>query len=408
MESAVEPSNVITQFLHSIIEIIGRKSSADYAIVMVGNTVKKLQDIYKFLDFVDIKNTQFSEIGDMITVQSSLNAIDPIKVGKAMQELIITITQAMGTTAGFFFIKELKDKVGAQYDTTLRTMGVDLDFLQVHFELERKQTEMLRVENSDVMKRVLKALLDIMEQQTSRTVAITTVNQWLEQARMQYEFLSAITIYDIRLTLGSEEIVISNEMNTAELQRVGKAIDRCLNDIRTSLGKNDPALFLEELHKHLTIEIITKLEEMGIVFPTRQQLGNDIIFKDLITAIIDVIGKASTPTYAAFAVNCLLRKIEGKYDFLKSITLDIPSEPMKSYQINILTNLDEISESHLRRAIQKLLEEVIASLGEDLRGYFMDEFKNAMDKNSLFRIEKMGINLHMIQMRQEMLGKTYG
>jgi len=407
MESTIETSNVMTQFLHSIIEILGRKSSSDYAIVMVDNTVKKLQESHHFLKYVDIKNTQYTETGDMVTIQSSFDAIDPKKIGKAMEDVVNTITQAMGTSAGFFFIKELKDKIGARYEIILKNMGVDLEVLQYNYEITRKQNEILRVENLDVMKRVLKAILDIIEQQTSRSIAITMVSQCLEQARVQYEFLSFITIHDIRISLGSEEIMVNPDINTAEPLRVGKAIDRCLLDVRNAIGEKDAPLFLDELRKHLTIEIIMKLEEMGIIFPTRQHLGHDTVIKQVIKAIVDVLGKASTPAYGVFAVNSLLRKIDANYDFLKSISLTSSTEADDQYTIDIITDLDEISESYIRRAIQKLLEEVIASLGEDLRRYFVEEFKNSLDKNSLVRIEKMGINLHIIQMRQEMLGKTF-
>ena len=405
MESTGDLSTVTRQFLHSVIEIIGRKSSPDYAIVMVDNTVKKLQSSHEFLQFVDIKNTQYSETGDMITIRSSLDSIEPKQVGKAMQDLVMTITTAMGASAGFFFIKELKDRIGTSHEIILKSMGIDLGLLQYNYEINQKQNELQRINNVEIMKRVLKATIDVIEEQTSRTVAITTLAQCLEQVRVRYDFLSHITLHDIRLTLGSEEISINPDFNNVDPQELGKAIDRYLNDIRTALGEKDLALFLDELRKHLTIDIVTKLEEIGIKFPSRQSLGHEVIIQQVLKAIVDVLGKASTPAFAVYAVNTLLRKIEGKYDFLKSITVSMLPNNEAVYEITIQTNLDEISEPYIRRAIQKLLEEIIASLGEDLRRYFIEEFKNTLDNNSLVRMEKMGINLHIIQMRQELLGK---
>ena len=51
-------------------------------------------------------------------------------------------------------------------------------------------------------------------------------------------------------------------------------------------------------------------------------------------------------------------------------------------------------------------EEIVGSLGAELEHKFITEFKNSLEKNYLLRIEEMGVNLHMIQLRQELLKKT--
>jgi len=104
----------------------------------------------------------------------------------------------------------------------------------------------------------------------------------------------------------------------------------------------------------------------------------------------------------------------------KGIVLINPNNPTGAlYSKNVIKNIidlageyklpvisDEISETDVRRSIQKLLEEIIDSLGEELGQKFINEFKNSLEKNCLLRIEEIGVNLHMIQLRHELLGKT--
>jgi len=137
----------------------------------------------------------------------------------------------------------------------------------------------------------------------------------------------------------------------------------------------------------------------------KKQFGNSLVFKYVIKAIIAVISQASTQRYAVFAMNSFLKKIDTKYVFLKHIVVN-PVESDELCDVSVMTNLDEISETDVRRAIQKLLEEIIDSLGGKLGQKFINEFKNSLEKNCLLQIEEMGVNLHMIQLRHDLLGKT--
>lgn len=138
--------------MKSIVDVIGRRSSEDYALVMLGDTIKKLQEKYDFLRFLQTKNTRYSEIEDIVNIDSSINQIDSEGLGKAMQEIVGMVVTAMGKNAGFFFVKEIKNKIGPNYGIALRNMGVDLDFMQFSFEVDKKQTRTLTIENSDVFR----------------------------------------------------------------------------------------------------------------------------------------------------------------------------------------------------------------------------------------------------------------
>jgi hypothetical protein len=395
---------VIERLLKSIVEVIGRRSSEDYALVMIGNTIKKLQENYYFLRFLQTKNTRYSEIENVVTVDSSINEIDSEDLGKAMQEIIGMVVTSMGKNAGFFFVKEIKNKIGPNYGMAIRNMGVDLDFMQFSFEVEKKQTRTLTIENSDVFRRVLKTLIALMEKEIGRDFAISAIKKLFEEYANKYDFLKNITMVDIRYTLGENEINVGQEIDRLEPIHVGKAIEDIIVGVHRSLGENGKPLHIDEFKRQLTSNYRKKLEEMGVNLK-KKQFGNSLVFKYVIKALIAVISQASTQRYAVFAMNSILKKIDAKYVFLKHIRVT-PVESDELCDISIMTNLDEISETDVRRSIQKLLEEIIDSLDEKLGQKFINEFKNSLEKNCLLRIEEMGVNLHMIQLRHEMLGKT--
>ncbi|MCX6663365.1 MAG: hypothetical protein NTZ75_03880 [Euryarchaeota archaeon] len=399
-------ADVTRQFLQSIIGIIGRKTSEEYAAVTIRNLIKKLQPAYPFLQDIEIKNTRSLELESNVVVRDSLNTIHPKEVGMALKELEKIIMKTMGKNAGYFFIRETQEKIGIDYDTILvKTMDVDLTLMQSTYIVEKKSIPLLHIEKSDVMRRFLKALMEALEKQTSKTFAIGLTAQRVEALRQQYKFLEYVSVNDIRYNLGSEEVAVQPEINNVDPLELGKAIGSILYDtdtVLTDLGRNSVA---DDLKTHLTLEYLAKLKEIGVTI-NAHGLGYNAIFKQVIKALIDILSTTSTENYAIFTVNSLLRKIDSTYEFLKYVKVDSAIGQGELYHVTITDNIDSINETDARRAIQQLLETIMESLEEKLRKEFIQKFKNSLEKKYLLKIQEMGVNFHMIELRQEMLNQT--
>lgn len=312
----------------------------------------------------------------------------------------------MGKNAGYFFIRETQEKIGIDSDTILvKTMDVDLTLMQSTYIVEKKSIPLLHIEKSDVMRRFLKALMEALEKQTSKTFAIGLTAQRVEALRQQYTFLEYVSVNDIRYNLGSEEVNVQPEINNVDSRELGKAIGSILYDTDTALtdlGRNSVA---DDLKTHLTLEYLAKLKEIGVTI-SAHGLGYNTIFKQVIKALIDILGKTSTENNAIFMVNSSLRKIDSTYEFLKYVKVDSATGQGELYHITITDNIDSINETDARRAIQQLLETIMESLEEKVRKEFIQQFKNSLEKKYLLKIEEMGVNFHMIELRQEMLNQT--
>lgn len=400
----LDSADVTRQFVETIIEIIGRKTSQEYAVVAIQNLLKKLRLSYPFLREIQIKNSRSSELEGTVSVNDSLNTIPPKDVGQALKELIKKIMISLGKTAGYFFIRETREKIGTEYDTfLLKTMDVDLTLLQSTLIVENKSINVLEIEKSDVIRRFLKVLLEAVEKQTSKSFAIACLQQHIEKLRQSYPFLDSVLVNDIRYTLGPENLIVHEEINTIEPQELGRALTSILQEIDKTLidlGRNSIA---SDLRAHLTFEYLAKLNEMSVTI-TSQGIGNNAVFTQVIKTLIDTIGKSSSEDYAIFVINSFLRKIDTKYEFLKLINVETAVNKGELYHIVIGGNLDTISETDARRAIQLLLESIIRSLGK-ISDEFVQEFKNSLDKKYLLKIEEIGINFHMIELHEAMSPK---
>jgi len=405
-DTMLDTADITRQFLQSIIGIIGRKTSEEYAAVTIRNLIKKLQPTYPFLQDIEIKNTRSLELESNVVVRDSLNTIQPKEVGMALKEIEKIIMKTMGKNAGYFFIRETQEKIGIDYDTILvKTMDVDLTLMQSTYIVEKKSIPLLHIEKSDVMRRFLKALMEALEKQTSKTFAIGLTAKRVEALRQQYTFLEYVSVNDIRYNLGSEEVTVQPEINNVDPLELGKAIGSILYDTDTALtdlGRNSIA---DDLKANLTLEYLVKLKEIGVTI-NAHGLGYSAIFKQVIKVLIDILGKTSTENNAIFTVNSLLRKIDSTYEFLKYVKVDSATGQGELYHITLTDNIDSINETDARRAIQQLLETTMESLEEKVRKEFIQQFKNSLEKKYLLKIQEMGVNFHMIELRQQMLNQT--
>jgi hypothetical protein len=402
----LETADVTRQFIETIIDIIGRKTSQEYAVITIQNLLKRIQLKYSFLRDVQIKNSRSLELEGIVSVKDSLNDIPPKDVGRALKELVAKIMGSLGKTAGFFFIRETREKIGIECDRILlKEMDVDLTLMQSTIIIESKSINVLEIQKSDVIRRFIKVLIEAVEKQTSKSFALSSLQQNINKLNPQHPFLSSIIINDVRYTLGSEEIVVQDNINSIDNLDLGRAITSILFETDKTLidlGRNSIA---GEIKTHLTYEYLSMLKEMGVTI-TSQGIGFTAVFTHVIKTMIDIIGQSSSENYAILIVNSFLRKIETKFDFLRLIHIEPSTKLDEMYHIIIGGNIDGISETDARRAIQQLLETIIQSLGENISNEFIQNFKNSLEKKYLLKIEEMGVNFHMIELHESMLTKT--
>lgn len=132
----LEKSDVIKNLLSTIINISGRKTNKGHAISTMDSLIKKLKTRFDFLKHIEIKDTRYSESEDPVSVMSDINAVDSSEVGKAINEIITTMDRSLGKNAGHFFIKEIQNTLGDDYNSSIKNMGVDLGLLQLEREVE--------------------------------------------------------------------------------------------------------------------------------------------------------------------------------------------------------------------------------------------------------------------------------
>jgi len=397
-----ENKDIIGHIIRSVIDVIRRRTSEGYALIVIGNVVKTMSEEYAFLNGVRIKGTQYDEIADIVAVDDDVNYIDEKEISAGVKDFIEKVTTSMGSHAGYFFIKEVKEEIPYYLGVRLKNLGIDFNLMQLRYFADKKKTYRLDIDNADVLKYVLKALFDTLDREIDRNYAITTMNDVVERFVTKYEMLKYVKINDIRTMSGVDAVSIMPNVNNFEPEMVGNVLQKIIMEINNSLKEKGGVAFIEKIKRSLTEAYLFKMEEMGVDLHV-VQLQQGRIVKHVIKALLEVLSEASAPCYAILMINGAIKKTGEDCELLKYIEISSTSYSDGADAISILSEIETVRPSELGRGLQKMIERLILTLGEEAGEHFLDKFKNHLGKAYLLRIEEMGVNLHMVELRRNLL-----
>jgi len=398
----LDNKEIIECILKSTINVISRRTSDAYAYGVVDNSVKKLTKKYNLLRFVKIKKTEYQEIFDVVNIKPEINDIDIKLVGKAIKDLMQNIICSMGKNVGYYFIREIKESLSFEYEKIIKEIGIDLDLLQFMFINERKQAFNIQIQNDDILEYLFMSIFELLDKEIGRDSAYKNLDEVVSRFQTEYECLNYVKINDIRAIIGADPVVVNAEVNKTESSDIGAAIQKCIQELNNNFIEKGFISFIEKFRDLLKDEYIFKLESIGVNLEVIQY-DNVLVIKHVFKALIDILSNYSSETYSILMINDILEKFENNFLFFDLIEIDSTNITDGLNAIHVSPEIDSFRTSEIGRGLQKIIEEITLSLGEVAGRSFLDYFKNRLGKAYILKIESMGVNLHMIELKHNLL-----
>jgi len=139
-------SKVLKEILQALYAVASRRTTRNFAATVIGAIVKTLEQNYKFLKYVGLKESELSRTDNVITIDSEIDNVDPAQVGRAIEAIIRVVYMDLIGKAGLFFIKELKKNAGENVIEELKKFDVDLAALQTeqHYLYRKRERKKAR------------------------------------------------------------------------------------------------------------------------------------------------------------------------------------------------------------------------------------------------------------------------
>jgi len=398
----LENSELIGGLIRSITFVLGRRTSDTYANVVIGNAIKELSVKYNFLNKVKIKRTKYRELSENLVIDSDIEDIESKEVGKATKEFIEIIIKMMGKNAGYYFIKEIKEDLPYEYEQSIKRYDIDLDYLQSQFITDVKMSSKTGIKNSDVLSYSIQVISDILDRELGRNTSFSTISELVERLNTVYDVFKYVTINDIRVIQGVNILSIDPQVDSMDPIDIGNSIQKIVQELHDILGERAGESFITKFKNYFNTDYLFKLQEMGVNLDIIE-LKIEVVIKNVFKTLVNVLSDSSNPSNSIMLVDSILRKFENKYQCLKHIKIDNKLFLEGKDEVVISSEIESVKGYELGRAIQSVLEDIAGSLGKNAGLVYIQKFRRRLGKAYILRIEKLGVNLHMLELKQSLL-----
>ncbi len=398
----IENVEILGTILKSTLGVISRRTSEPYANMILEKVLADLGDKYDFLKKVKIEKDRFNETIDVIDLDYEINDVSIDMVASAIRDFMIRIANLMGKDAGFYFIKEIKEDIPYEYENKIKEIGVDLELIQSEFITEVKTSFKTGTNNSEILKHVFTVLYEIIEKESGRKSAYEILNDLIIRLSTQYEALNYVKVNDVISIQNVDIISVEKEINSIDKEEIGATIQKIVQEVLLNYDEKETFLIMEKIRNQISAEYCQKLKEIGVNFDAIK-LKHTLLIKKVLRNLLDILSESSTKSYAILVLNNIMKKFSEKFDFLNLIKINSLQLSEGIDAIEVSSEINSISPIEIGRAIQKIMENVSTSLGEEAGSDFLDMFKKRMGKAYILRMEEIGVNLHMIELRRNLL-----
>ena len=278
---------------------------------------------------------------------------------------------------------------------------------------------MPQLENSELIGRLIRAITFVLGRRTSDTYANVVIGDAIKELSVKYNFLNKVEIKRTKYRELSENLIIDSDIENIESKEVGKATKEFIEIIIKMMGKNAGYYFIKEIKEDLPYEYEQSIKKYDIDLDYLQSqfitdvkmssktgIKNSDVLSYSIQVISDILDRELGRNTSFSTISELVERLNTVYDVFKYVTIN----DIRVIQgVNILSidpQVDSMDPRDIGNSIQKIVQELHDILGERAGESFITKFKNYFNTDYLFKLQEMGVNLDIIELKIEVVIKN--
>ncbi|HMA82611.1 MAG TPA: hypothetical protein VKP59_00095 [Candidatus Thermoplasmatota archaeon] len=126
--------------------------------------------------------------------------------------------------------------------------------------------------------------------------------------------------------------------------------------------------------------------------------SNTELVKSTLFALCKVSGRRTSESFAFKVMNTIVDSLKQRYDFFNHVTIKGMAHPGEVY---VSSTIDTVDSTSIYKAIETMIRIVHMDLLDDAGLYFVKEFKQEIERDTLFDLVQHGIDLTTLEMEQQ-------
>jgi hypothetical protein len=135
------------------------------------------------------------------------------------------------------------------------------------------------------------------------------------------------------------------------------------------------------------------------------KVENSDIIKHVLSSLVDVTSTKTSKEHAWLTVKTLIKTLQEEHNFLKHIKIEDKKNLDSNLDaINVVNDINSIESIKIGYAIQNIIDVLKKYLGEKAGYNFTQEFRDDLGEYYCLIIKKMGVDLRLVEMQDEIYG----
>ena len=396
-------SEIVYYVFDCLIRVVGRRNTTSFAIVTINTILKQLESKYDHLKNIEIDCKVYSEGWIAVSVDPEINSIETKKLGESIGEIIEMLSRSLGDEADYYFIREIRDELKYEIESLLKKFGVDLNITQFEYAIKRKEEkkfEIIIIENSKIIEPILKTLIILLEKIYLKVEAVNVINIHLKELETTYDFLKHIKITNEPGMESFYTISISPDIDEITSIKVGKCFEQLLQTIGKSVEWTEHRSFIESFEMEFGRTDLLKMKEMGIkldhINTILKRQGHKKITQKVLDTLFILLSERTSKDIALKTLETIIKNLQNEYVIFQYVIIDYYKVNEETNVFNVMPEVNLLESYKLGTGFREIIKIIHDTYGDRT---FITEFKEEIGDKALSEIEKMGVNLHFLELR---------
>ncbi|GAF79319.1 unnamed protein product [marine sediment metagenome] len=128
-------------------------------------------------------------------------------------------------------------------------------------------------------------------------------------------------------------------------------------------------------------------------------IENSKIMKNILNTLLTISSRKETDINIVSTMVSLVKKLEGKYSFLKHVEINDTRFFEAGDSITVMSDLDSVPSNEMGKAIHDIIFSMVESLGSNAGYYFIKEIGHRIGDDYYTTIrDDLGVNLSHMQL----------
>jgi len=278
---------------------------------------------------------------------------------------------------------------------------------------------MPQLENKDILGCILKSTINVIGRRTSESYANVFISKTLRELSEKYSFLQLIEIKGSQYSETIEFVIIDSDVNEVELKEIGKATNDFMIAITKSMGKNAGYYFIREIKETLPFDYELIIKKIGVdldliqlqfVTETKEkfkfQIGNYDILTYSFKALYNILEREFDKDVAILTLTDLIVRLKNQFEVLNKIEINDIRSIQGVDLVTVDKEVNSMDASKVGEAIQKCFQDVNKYFNEKSKVSLVNELKEYLNSDYLFKLEEIGVSLDILQLSQVLVFKN--